>query len=259
MDGTRVLSWLTFDDTPAVLLEGDQLATGLLGRVRDPVANWSPSRSTAGVSSKVDQERTRVPSIAGSAGGHPTAGQVDGGNVTRHGHQATSATAAPSTGPIGPEGDEDRPPDSVATIAPVSGSSAADPLAQAGQPSVPVLGGGQHGRANRLDKNGTGRAMAAELCGRRPPPSSCRSRPASSGRATPSQPWSAMSRHSPASKGQPEERWARSRLVVGAVVEEVFELRPGAPADPPTVRNPWAAWYRQAVCEAEPVDLAPRP
>ena len=32
MDGTRVLSWLTFDDTPAVLLEGDQLATGLLDR-----------------------------------------------------------------------------------------------------------------------------------------------------------------------------------------------------------------------------------
>jgi alkylation response protein AidB-like acyl-CoA dehydrogenase len=32
MDGTRVLSWLTFDDTPATLLEGDELAVGLLDR-----------------------------------------------------------------------------------------------------------------------------------------------------------------------------------------------------------------------------------
>ena len=32
MDGTRVLSWLTFDDTPATLLEGDDLAVGLLDR-----------------------------------------------------------------------------------------------------------------------------------------------------------------------------------------------------------------------------------
>jgi alkylation response protein AidB-like acyl-CoA dehydrogenase len=32
MDGTRVLSWLTFDDTPATLLDGDDLAVGLLDR-----------------------------------------------------------------------------------------------------------------------------------------------------------------------------------------------------------------------------------
>ncbi|HEX3566408.1 MAG TPA: acyl-CoA dehydrogenase family protein [Acidimicrobiales bacterium] len=32
MDGTRVLSWLTFDDTPATLLEGDDLVVGLLDR-----------------------------------------------------------------------------------------------------------------------------------------------------------------------------------------------------------------------------------
>jgi alkylation response protein AidB-like acyl-CoA dehydrogenase len=32
MDGTRVLSWLTFDDTPATVLEGDDLAVGLLDR-----------------------------------------------------------------------------------------------------------------------------------------------------------------------------------------------------------------------------------
>jgi alkylation response protein AidB-like acyl-CoA dehydrogenase len=32
MDGTRVLSWLTFADTPATLLEGDELAVGLLDR-----------------------------------------------------------------------------------------------------------------------------------------------------------------------------------------------------------------------------------
>ncbi len=32
MDCTRVLSWLTFDDTPATLVEGDDLAVGLLDR-----------------------------------------------------------------------------------------------------------------------------------------------------------------------------------------------------------------------------------
>jgi alkylation response protein AidB-like acyl-CoA dehydrogenase len=32
MDGTRVLSWLTFDDTPAIPLEGDDLAVDLLDR-----------------------------------------------------------------------------------------------------------------------------------------------------------------------------------------------------------------------------------
>jgi len=32
MDGTRVLSWLIFDDTPATLVEGDELAVGLLDR-----------------------------------------------------------------------------------------------------------------------------------------------------------------------------------------------------------------------------------
>ncbi|HEX4218190.1 MAG TPA: acyl-CoA dehydrogenase family protein [Acidimicrobiales bacterium] len=32
MDGTRVLSWLTFDETPATLLEGDDLAVDLLDR-----------------------------------------------------------------------------------------------------------------------------------------------------------------------------------------------------------------------------------
>ena len=179
------------------------------------------------MSSKVSHERTRVPSIAGSAAGRAHRCQVDGEDAARRADTtATSATAAPSTGPSRPDSVH-RPPASIAVTA--SGrllqADAAHALTadQVGHPvRRAVLGRRQH-REGQQARAGTARVRCAgpissKQHGRLHPAHADPALRLVQGHAQPS--LFGHGRHRPASKGCPDARCARTWSGIGPVVEQ---------------------------------------